>query len=104
MQIAQDYIRIATDVKGQKAWKDLSEEEKKELDKKFLAEVALSTFEREEKRRYMAVNLSSECENELVISLPHSSYEVITAERIFETDGKIRLLLRAGCSIYVKEK
>ncbi len=67
-------------------------------------QVSLSTFEKDGKRRYLAVNLSSVYDNEISLTLPRRSYELITMDGIKRTDEKINLTLKAGCAIYIQEK
>jgi len=63
--------------------------------------VMLSVFEREGKRRYYAVNLSSVYSNKVEIELPECEYKVYGGDRVCAKDGKIAQTLGAGYGIYM---
>ncbi len=66
-------------------------------------QLAISVFERDGKRRYFAVNLSSVYENVVEIALPDGKYTVYTQTEIFESDGRLAYQIDAGCGLYIKE-
>ncbi len=67
-------------------------------------QVSLSTFEKDWKRRYLVVNLSSIYDNDISLTLPRGSYELITMDGIKQTDGSINITLMSGCAMYIQEK
>ncbi len=67
-------------------------------------QVSLSIFEKEGKRRYFIVNLSSTYANEVHLQLPKGEYVVYAMEETWESAEKISAMLKAGCATYIQEK
>ncbi len=67
-------------------------------------EIMVGTFEREGKRRYFVVNLSSVYGNEIHLRLPEGKYVVYEMENQTETDENVSLVLAMGCAAYIQEK
>lgn len=66
-------------------------------------QVLVATFEREDKRRYYFVNLSTIYRNDVSYVLPDGDYEIVTQEGTRHIDNEGSLLLNAGCGVYIKE-
>ena len=64
----------------------------------------VSTFERDGKKRYYVVNLSTVHDNKVAMELPDGEYELITKEGRETVSNQISLTLDAGCGIYMLEK
>ncbi len=67
-------------------------------------QLMLSTFEREGKRRYYAVNTSSVYENEIKLTLPEGCYSAHGMDGTTQCGGSIRAVLRPGCALYIIEQ
>lgn len=67
-------------------------------------EVLVSTFEREGKKRFYLVNLSTFYDSEIKINLPDGCYEMVGANQRVDVDTHIELSLEAGCGVYIVEK
>ncbi len=67
-------------------------------------QMALSVFERDGKRRYYAVNLSTVYDNYTELGLPSGRYTVYSNREIFETDGNMAYRIDAGCGLYIIEQ
>lgn len=66
-------------------------------------EVLLSVFQKEEKRRYYLVNLSTVFRNNVKIELPEGQYELIGLEGRRKIQSRESLFLGAGCGVYIRE-
>lgn len=67
-------------------------------------EVMVSTFERDGKKRYYVVNLSTVHDNKVTMELPDGEYELITKEGRKNISNQISLKLDTGCGLYMLEK
>lgn len=66
-------------------------------------QVMVATFEREGKKRYYFVNLSTIYRNDVKFTLPDGDYEMVTQEGTRKIGRESELLLHAGCGVYIKE-
>ncbi len=64
-------------------------------------QVMVSTFERDGKRRYYMVNLSSVYENPISVTLPAGQYRVYSMERAYDCGGTLEEILQPGCALYI---
>lgn len=66
-------------------------------------EVLVSTFEREGKKRYYFVNMSSVYENNVLVKLPQGNYELFVENKHQNIEEQMQLTLQAGQGIYIVE-
>ena len=67
-------------------------------------EVMVSTFERDGKKRYYLINLSTVYDNKVTVELPEGQYTVYGLDEVKETDHRITLEMGAGQGCYILEK
>lgn len=67
-------------------------------------QVLVSTFQREDKKRYYFVNLSTVHENEVKVQLPEGKYQVYDKEGHHRSCAQMGFKLDAGCGTYIVEE
>lgn len=67
-------------------------------------QVLVSAFQREDKRRYYFVNLSTVYENEVEVRLPEGKYRIYDKEGYHSSNARVDFKLDAGCGVYIVEE
>ncbi len=67
-------------------------------------QLLLASFERDGKRRYYAVNLSSVYDNPITLRLPAGTYSVCSLDGETTCTDTLTALLPPGCALYIKQQ
>ena len=62
----------------------------------------VSSFIKDGKKRYYAVNLSTVCQNNIELNLPRGEYEIFRDEETLKASENVKLTLREGEGVYIK--
>ena len=62
----------------------------------------ISSFVKDGKKRYYAVNLSTVCQNNIELKLSRGEYEIFRGEETLKASENVKLTLREGEGVYIK--